>query len=72
MAKKRKYIGAPLREELDADLIEALEKLPDGKKADIVRTGARIVLGITSHKVTEVHNRPVPRPTIFISKTIRN
>ncbi|WP_438447394.1 hypothetical protein [Gorillibacterium sp. sgz5001074] len=72
MAKKRKYLGAPLREVLDADLIEALEKLSDGSKAEIVRTGARIVLGITSHKVTEVHSRPVPRPTIFIQKSIRN
>lgn len=72
MPKKRKYLGAPLREDLDADLIAALENLADGTKADIVRTGARIMLGITSHKVHEVRDRPVPRPTLFIQKTIRN
>lgn len=71
MSKKRKYLGAPLREGLDDDLIAALEKLTNGSKAEIVRTGARIVLGITSHKVSEVRERPVPRPTLFIQKSMR-
>lgn len=71
MSKKRKYLGASLREDLDADLIEAVEKLDSTSKSELVRQGVRIVLGITTHKVTEVRERAITMPSEFLRKRTR-
>lgn len=68
MSNKRIYIGAPLRRGLDDDLTEAISKLGNDSKAELVRQGLRMVLGIESHKVIEVHERPVPSPKIFLNR----
>jgi hypothetical protein len=48
---KRKYIGAPLRPGLDDDIHDALAGHTGDSEVDLIRTGLRIVLGITIHKV---------------------
>lgn len=68
---KRKYIGAPLRPGLDDDIDHALAGHTGESKADLIRTGLRIVLGITIHKVSTIQTAPVPRPSLFIQKSLR-
>lgn len=68
---KRKYIGAPLRPGLDDDIAQALAGHNGESKADLIRTGLRIVLGITIHKVKNIETKPVPRPSLFMQKSLR-
>lgn len=71
MSNKRKYVGAPLRPGLDDDIDQALAGHTGESKADLIRTGLRIVLGIAIHKQKVIQTAPVPRPSVFLSKSLR-
>lgn len=60
-----RFIAARLRKKLDDDLYEATKEMSSESRSDLVRTGLRMALGITSQKVVVVQERPVSRPKIF-------
>jgi len=71
MSNKRRYLKAPLRPQLDADLEVALaaylESHPGETQADVVRLGVRIVLGITTQRERVVQERRIAMPSLFVA-----
>ena len=70
------HISFRLRKELDDDLIEL--DIPQEDLPDLCRNGLRLMLGIRTHKQTEVKEQPLeipaekerklPKPTFFINR----
>lgn len=65
----RRFIGFRLRKELDEDIYDATKDLDGNTISELGRTGLRLALGITSHKVMEVKVIPVTaQPKIWRPK----
>lgn len=71
MKNKRRYLKAPIRPKLDADLEHELANYlsthPEHTQADVVRLGVRIVLGITTHRERVVQEKNIAMPSRFIA-----
>lgn len=63
-----KPISFRLRGELDADLINAIEKLDRKKLNNLCRDGLRLMLGIQTTKTTVVVEKPLTPP----ERTVRD
>lgn len=53
------FVGARLRQGFDDDLIKATKNMDSHSKSELLRTGLRMALGIRTHKVTQVIERPI-------------
>ncbi|WP_274363698.1 hypothetical protein [Paenibacillus thermotolerans] len=73
--EKRRYVKAPIRPDLDDDIViglaDYLKRNPDQTVADVVRQGVRIVLGITTYRAREVSEKQLPLPRDFIANRAR-
>jgi hypothetical protein len=65
MSKKREYMMAPFRPDMDRDIRDKYFSIPEGKRSDALRDAFRLYMGIDKKLVYEASEKPIkppPRP----------
>lgn len=69
--RKREFLTAEIRRGLDDDIRERIAAVTGRERAELIRNGVRIMLGISTYREREVRERHVPMPSIFIANARR-
>jgi hypothetical protein len=70
--RKREFLTAEIRPGLDDDIKSKIVAITGRERAELIRNGVRVMLGIPTYKEREVRERHVPLPSVFLSNRSRS
>lgn len=72
MSRKREFLTVELRPGLDDDIREKISSIKGKERAELIRNGVRVMLGIGTYREREIREKHVPMPSVFLANRVRN